>query len=189
MKKVLLITVTLICLIITRSAFADLTIEIIDTEKKVMRVSYSITDNLAGKRFLTYPSDGFDYATSSLKNISVIEKNTEQELDFVVVKAPKAQNYEALKIEYPNPIPKGGNYKLQISVEATTNGISIDSKGRHVFKYSTVHPTFFILPKGHAIVYSNFPVLVYEKQGKTVVQVKDSGNKDLLFKTRAGLVQ
>ena len=90
-----------------------------------------------------------------------------------------------LLVEYPNPVPKGGNYKLDVTIEAETEWISKDSKGKHVFTYKTGHVAFFVLPKGHAVVYSNYPVLVYERRGNTVLQVKESGTKELIFKTMA----
>ena len=185
MQKVFPAVFGLVCLLVSSFASADVTIEVTDLEKKIMRVSYSITDNSAGNRSWTWPDNGLTYANSPLQNVSVIEKNTEQELDFTVVNAPRSNTHQALKIEYPNPIPKGGNYKLEVTAEATTEGITVDAKGRYVFRYSTGHIAFFVLPKGHAIVYSNYPILVYEKKGRTVVQVKDPGTKDLLFKTRA----
>ncbi|WP_282016683.1 hypothetical protein [Marinifilum flexuosum] len=180
MKK---ITITLFFLVsISLHLFADVTIRIIDATKKIMRVTYTYTDSDAGANTLVFPTDGFPFANSPLKVISVIEKNTEQDLEYQVV---ERRNGQSVKVYYTSPIPNGGNYTIEITAEAKTDNISVDSQGRFVFTYETGSKAFFVLPQGHAVVYSNYPVLIYERKGSTVCHVRESGRKKLMFKTRA----
>ena len=184
MKKILFSLVFLLGFI-PNVTEADVTIRIVDLQSKIMRVTYTWIADVAGETYGIFPGgNGYEFASGPIKVISVIEKNTEQELDYEVVTAPKGGG-QSIKVIYPNPVPKGGNFKIEVTVEAKTNDISRDSKGRYVFTYRTAHVAFFVLPEGHAIVYSNYPVLVYERKGRTVVQVKETGMKKLIFKTRA----
>lgn len=184
MKRLVFLLVVTSALL-TQLAFADVTIRVTDLESKTMRVTYTWIADKAGSIKGIYPGGaGYGFASSPIRVVSVTEKNTEQDLDYQVVPAPQGGG-QSVRVIYPNPVPKGGNFRLQITVEAKTNDISRDSEGRYQFKYETGHIAFFVLPEGHAIVYSNYPVLVYERKGRTVVQVKESGRKDLIFKTRA----
>jgi|GEM_PF-1752622 len=169
------------------SIFADVIITIVDVDKKIMRVTYNLLFDQPGLTEFIFPSSGYEFASGPIKVIEVIEKNTEQKLEYEIIPAPEANTLQAVKFYFPNPIPKGGNYRVEITVEAQTNNITKDKQGRYVFTYTTSHDNaFFILPKGHAIVFCNYPVLVYERVGRTVVQViKGRGQKELMIKTRA----
>jgi len=186
-KRLLIIAISMLMVV----GFADVTISVPDLDQKIMRVTYTIVDKDAGDTGLVFPNDGYDFAAGDIKVISVTELNTEQELEYKIVRAPKNESKQAVDITYPNPVPKGGSFKIQVTVEAPSKYISKDSKGRYVFSYSTSHPNlFFVLPKGHAIVYANYPVLVYEKKGHTVVQVHFGNSysdkvQKVIFKTRA----
>ncbi len=179
MKKAICFALTVL-FIATTGVYADVTIRVTDTNKRIMRVTYLWTDSKAGAT--KFEAGPLLFASTPIKVISVIEKNTEQDLE---AKIFQKDGKQWLLVEYPNPVPKGGNYKLDVTIEAETEWISKDSKGKHVFTYKTGHVAFFVLPKGHAVVYSNYPVLVYERRGNTVLQVKESGTKELIFKTMA----
>ena len=169
------------------SIFADVIINIVDVDRKIMRVTYRLSYDEPGSTASIFPSSGYSFASGPIEVIEVIEKNTAQKLVYKIMPAPKANTLQAVKFYFPNPIPKGGNYIVEITVEAQTNNITKDEQGRYVFTYETSHNNaFFILPKGHAIVFCNYPVLVYEREGRTVVQVmKEKGRKELMIKTRA----
>jgi hypothetical protein len=170
-------------LTVLSSAHADVTIQIPDLGNKMMRVTYLFVQTESGSKEMT--TAALLFAKSPMKIIDAIEKNTDQELRSEVVPSKENPNLQAIRVIFPNPIPQGGNYKVEVTVEARTENISVDSEGRYVFTYSTGHEAFFVLPKGHAVVYSNYPVLVYERKGNTVLQVKEGGTKELIFKTRA----
>ncbi|BBO86148.1 hypothetical protein DSCO28_67140 [Desulfosarcina ovata subsp. sediminis] len=183
MKRILALATIILLVFLTNHALADVTIRVTNLPNRIMRVTYLwIYDKAGDTQFTTA---GLLFAKSPLKIVNVIEKNTEQELHAEVVSADKQPNAQAVRVTFPNPVPKGGNYKIEITVEAETDGISRDANGRYSFTYETGHIAFFVLPKGHAVVYSNYPVLVYERKGNTVLQVKESGKKKLIFKTRA----
>jgi hypothetical protein len=183
MKRNLSFVTIILFVVMTNHVFADVTIRVTDLPNRIMRVTYLWIYNKAGDTQFT--TGGLNFAKSPLKIVNVIEKNTEQKLHAEVVAAEKVPNSQAVRITFPNPVPKGGNYKIEVTVEAETDGIRRDANGRYAFTYETAHTAFFVLPKGHAIVYSNYPVLVYERKGNTVLQVKESGKKKLIFKTRA----
>lgn len=168
---------------IVSSAYADVTIQIPNLGNKMMRVTYLFVETQSGSKEMT--TAALPFAKSPMKIVDAIEKNTDQELRAEVVPSKENPNLQAIRVIFPNPIPQGGNYKVELTVEAQTENISVDPEGRYVFTYSTGHEAFFVLPKGHAVVYSNYPVLVYERKGNTVLQVKEGGTKELIFKTRA----
>jgi len=169
---------------ISFSASADVTLDIIDLHGKITRITNTINYNKEGIESAIFPSKGYKSFNKSLKVISAFEMNTEQEIDTKIIEY-NDKNYKSIELSFPNPIPKGGNYKIKLSVEGVTKNITQDKDGRYVFKYSTSGEVFFVLPEGHAIVYSNYPVLVYEKKKRTVVQIKGKNNKNIIIKSRA----
>jgi hypothetical protein len=179
---------------------AEVIVSIADLDNKVMRVTYNVTDNDAGKNSTVFPSNGYTFIKLNpededdkkddenieekydFKVISVTEKNSEQALAYEVI---EIADKPAIKVSYPNPVPAGGNYNLEVTVEAPTDNIAIDPEGRYEITYQTgLSSALFLLPKGHAVVYTNYPVLVHEKQGQTVVKVKQPGLKTIIIKTR-----
>jgi hypothetical protein len=156
MKRILAFVTIILLVVMTNHAFADVTIRITDLPNRIMRVTYLWIYNKAGDTQFT--TAGLKFAKSSLKIVNVIEKNTEQELQAEIIAAKQEPNAQAVRVTFPNPVPKGGNYKIEVTVEAQTDGISRDANGRYAFTYETIHTAFFVLPKGHAVVYSNYPV-------------------------------
>ncbi len=180
MKRIVL---TLIFLVFIKiSAFADVTIRVIDVKQKIMRVTYTWNCCIPGESSGVLPNLGYTFTKYPIKVISVIEKNTDQNIEFNIV---SKRNGQALELFYPNPIPKGGSYTIEVIIEAKTDNIKIDSEGRYVFNYETTHEAFFVLPEGHALVYANYPVLIYERKNSTACHINGTGKKNLIFKTRA----
>jgi len=167
--------------------FAKVIITVPNVDERIMQVTYLWEINIEGEAQCIFPNTGYDFAKGPIKVISVIEKNTEQELEYEVVEVvDDSKKKQAVKVFFPTPIPKGGSFAIEVTVTAKTDFISIDKDGRYVFEYETGHyDAFFVLPKGHAITYCNYPVLVYEKTGSTVVLVRGEGTKNLIFKTRS----
>ena len=168
MKKLLIIIA--LCLSVLNISFADVTIEIMNLSQKTMRVTYILEETLENSKDTTLPSNGFEFASGSIKVISVRELNTEQPLKYEIV---KKNNLEAVKIYYPNPLPKGGNYRIECIVEAQSAFINKTADGLYEFSYFTGNDAYFILPKDHAVVYSNLPIILYDKNGQIVVLVKE----------------
>mgnify|MGYP006300983337 FL=1 len=178
-------------------AEAKVTIEVLNPNEGKYQVTYELKVTKAHSTEYNFPRNGFLSRDRKIKVVSVKEKNTDQELKYEVVPA-KDKNGETVdgryvvKTKFVNPIPEGGNYILVYKVILyNKDDCYIDSDGRWLFQYSTGHDAFFILPEGHAVVYANYPVLVYEKASRTVLQQKpmtddndDYSYRKLIFKTR-----
>lgn len=167
MKKIALIIA--LCFLAVNISFADVTIEITNLNQKIMRITYVLEETTERADDTTLPSNGFEFASGSIKVISVMELNTDQKLKYEIV---KINNKQSVKIYYPDPLPKGGNYKIECIVEAKSGNIKKTADGLYEFTYTTGHDAYFILPGGHSVVYTNLPILLYDKDGRIVVLVK-----------------
>jgi hypothetical protein len=167
------------------SARADVTLEVMNAEKGVFRVTYEVTDETANAESFILPSalDTRDQRMGSrywgtftqMKIEKITERNTGQDLIGEIVETrADGQIHRQIRVRYVNPIPRGGHYKLSITFIAASPELCYrDNDGRVVLKYATSHDTFVILPLNHAPIYSSVPVLIYEKNRRTVLQAKD----------------
>lgn len=154
-------------------AIADkITIEISNLEEKTMMVTYTRTAKKAGLNEYVYPTKGYPF-TDELEVINVFENNTQQDLDYEIIQVRNSSARQTLKMLFSSPIPDGGSYEITTTVEGTSDNIVKELDGSYTFHYTTVHTAYFILPEGYAITYANYPILTYEKDGRTVVEVKD----------------
>lgn len=181
--------------IIANTAHAKVTIEVLNPEEGKYLVTYLLTASKAHSTEYTFPSNGLISQDKKVEVVSITEKNTDQEFEYEVLPAEKdgavVEGRYKVKAKFINPVPEGGNYIIEYKVILFNKSeCYIDKDGRWLFRYATGHDAFFILPKEHAVVYANFPVLVYEKKGRTVLQAKakkdNKGNtvlRTLIFKT------
>ena len=179
---------------IAKVTFADVVIRVPDLDKRILRVTYTVAFDEPGSTETVFPNEGFDFATGELKVIKVAEEETGAELLYKIVTSPNDTNLKYLKIYFLKPIPQPKGlfndekevYKVKLTVEAVSDKITKDKDGRYVFLYTTSQEnSYFVLPQGHVLVYCNYPVLVNEDAGQIFVQVKQTGKKNLIFKTRA----
>ncbi len=179
-------------------AEAKVTIEVLDPAEWKYLVTYELKATEAHSTEYLFPSvPGFKSKSKVLEVLSITEKNTDQEFEYEIIPSKDKdgapiEGFFQVKAIFINPIPQGGHYILEYKVILyNEEDCFIDKDGRWRFQYETAHDAFFVLPKGHAVVYSNFPVLIYEKRGRTVLQNKvqtDSKSKKkvrrkLIFKT------
>lgn len=177
---------TIICLAwfcVASSAKADVIIEVIEPKEGKFLVTYDLQAK--------YPDDAYSKTLSGFKShdkapevVSIVDKNTDEKFGHDIMPSMNANRF--VKGEYDimakyKPIPRGRHYYLEFKVFLYNKGDSfVDEEGRWVFQYKTSQKNaFFILPKNHAVVYSNLPVLVYEKKGRTVLHVKMKMLKEL----------
>lgn len=150
--------------------YASVTITVDDLSSGIMRVTYVYTMNNSGQTSDVYgASDGFSFASGPISVISVIDSKADIELEYELIEAENGG--EALKVYYMNPGSREKTHEIKITMEASTDDIYKDDEDRWVVKYVTAHIAFFIIPEDHAIVYCNFPILIYEKSGRTVVRI------------------
>ncbi|HHG74893.1 MAG TPA: hypothetical protein ENK22_07585 [Persephonella sp.] len=196
MNKKEFIILALYCLILTFKTSVATTIEILDLKTNLLRITETFYFSEPDKLKARFCSVSFSMLEDPVKVVSIIEKNTEQELDYdLIPKAGRNGKYWTcdklrslmLNIEFPNPVPHGGYYSVEVVLEgnSTNKYIYIDKKGRYVFKIPARGEIFFILPPNHTIVFSNYPVLIYEKKGRTVLHIENiKKTQTLIFKTR-----
>jgi len=184
---------TLMSLLLVLSAVtasAQVTIEPIDVDSGLLRVTYLVDHNEVGATSFVFPSNGYLFTNQPLSVIGVHEKNTQQELRHEVVPAaspgPGHAEAKSVRCLYTDPVPAGLGYKVEITIEARTDDISVEPDGRWVCSYETGWQTLnFVVPYGHALVYCNFPVLLSEVEGRTVARAqKSSEQQEVVFKTR-----
>jgi hypothetical protein len=187
-------SVCLVLLIGASVMTAEVMIQVPDVDSATMRVTYTVTaaagrsGTFGGARKETreyvFPTEGFSFASGPVTVGAVTESSSGKELAWEVVTAPGNASSEAIKIFYPHLLTRQGT-KTTFSVEARSRNVSKEDDGRFVFKYETSHKTTFEVPKGHRLVYTNYPVTLYEKDGLTYAEATSTERKSLLFKTRA----
>jgi len=175
-------------------AMAAVDIRIANVDSCIMELTYTIgataPSPLFGgeKRDFTFPSGGFDFATGPLTVVKAFETESGKELDWELVPAEDNAKYQAVELHYAHTLPSGNGTATTIVVRAKTANISKDSDGRCVIKYTTGQLATFQIPAGHRLVYTNYPVTLYERSGFTVADVPGTSGadrKELIFKTRA----
>jgi len=171
-------------------AAAAVDIRIANVDSCLMEVTYSIeaTSPLFGgeRKDFTFPSSGFDFASGPLTVVKAYETESGKELDWELVPAEDNAKYPAVELHYAHSL--GKTTPTTIVVRTKTSNISKDADGRCVIKYTTGQLATFQVPTGHRLVYTNYPVTLYERSGSTVAEVpgtSSSERKELIFKTRA----
>jgi len=177
---------------VVSSATAAVDIQIANLDSCIMELTYTIgapSPTFGGaKREFTFPSDGFDFATGPLTVVKAFETESGKEVDWELVAAENNSKYEAVELHYAHTLPSGNGTATTIVVRAKTANIGKDPDGRYIIKYATGQLATFRVPTGHRLVYTNYPVTLYEKAGLTVAEVPATSTterKELIFKTRA----
>ena len=179
---------TILCLAwfcITSSAKADVTIEVVEPKEGKFLVTYDLKAK--------YPEDAYHKTLRDFKSsdrapavVAITEKNTGREIKHDIV--PSMYDNKVIPGKYDitalynlTPIPRGWIYSLEFKVFLYNKEDSfVDEEGRWVFQYRTIQKNaFFIFPENHAVVYSNLPVQVYEKKGRTVLHAKTEMLKEI----------
>lgn len=168
-------------------AWADMRYEVIDLQKRAVRLTYEIEDDKAGNRVFYFPTGGFihDASMGVLEVESVFDLNSKQEQSFELTR-DQENGAPQLKITYSSPISQGHKKKLQIAVKVNMpmSLLSFDNQGRYQFTYETSHAFEFIIPQNHYVVYTSHPVLIFEKGDRVFLQQLDKTSRKLVFQTR-----
>jgi len=109
----------------------------------------------------------------SVEVLEITELNTNQTLPFsYVIPSGSARNSPELRdvtCYYPNPIPSGGNVRLLIRGRLAAESVFSGDEARIDLSYvSDNQEVLFILPPGFAVTYSSNPIIIYEKDSRTV---------------------
>lgn len=118
---------------------------------------------------VAYEGDWFH----SVEILEITELNTNQALPFsYVIPTGSARNAPDLRDVtwyYPNPIPSGGNVRLLIRGRIVSDAVFSGDEARIDLQYATDNQeVLFVLPIGFAITYSSNPIIIYEKDSRTV---------------------
>jgi len=174
-----------VALAVPYMAIGEVTVRVTNLEEKVISATYAWAAGNVGATEGIYPDpDGFDFAAGPVNVLSVIERNSGKSLKWEIVAARDNPLAQCVKVGYGEPIPDDHPFEVEITVEARTDNITQDSLGRFVFSYTTGHSATFVLPEGHALIYSNYPVLIDEHSGLLTVRAPQAAMKELVFKTR-----
>jgi len=172
-------------LVVPYTASGEVTVRVTNLDGKVISATYAWAAGNVGAAEGVYPDpDGFDFAAGPVTVKGVREKNSGRSLKWEIVPARDNPLAECVKVHYGEPIPDNRPFEVEITVEARSANITQDSLGRFVFSYTTGHAATFVLPEGHALVYSNYPVLIDEQSGLLTVRAPQVAMKELVFKTR-----
>jgi len=181
--------ITILCLALgtTTLATADVGLKVTDLDSCILEVTYTFNANAGPSdetREFIFPDSGFVFATGPISVKNVFETETGKELAWEVIAAPKNPTFQSVKVFYSHLLSVSGTPTTLI-VEAKSANIFKDAEGRYVFKYKTSHRMTFEVPDGHRLVYTNYPVTLYERDGHTYAEVASTERKNVIFKTRA----
>lgn len=169
----------IICLALfltTSVARANVTIEVLEPKEGKFLVTYEIYSDTPRSTGQTI--SGLVSTERPPEILSVMEQGAKKKLAYEILpmreKGGVFEGKYRVRAKYATPIPQGQHYILEYRIILyNMENCYVDPEGRWVFQYETTHSEIlFILPKGHAIVNSNFPALIYEKGDRVVVQAK-----------------
>ena len=108
----------------------------------------------------------------SVEILEITELNTNQSLPFSYVlpsgEARSMPDLQDVVWYYPNPIPSGGNVRLLVRGRLVSEAVYRGDSTRIEFSYASNDEVLFVLPIGYAVTYSSNPIIVYEKDLRTV---------------------
>ncbi len=159
------------------SGWADVTFEVLDADKRLVRLTYDLEDRQAGNQTFLFPERGFIHEgdKESFKVESVVNPDRQEHLDFWIEYMPDT-GYPRLKIRYNTPIKQGNSQPLRVVVHTilSKEEVYIDALNRLVLSYETSHPIVFVLPKGFMLTETNQPVWLYEKEERKFAAQRDT---------------
>lgn len=116
----------------------------------------------------------------SVEILEVTELNTNQTLPFsYVIPTGSARSMPDLRDVvwyYPNPIPSGGKVRLLIRGRLASSAVFSGDETIVEFSYFSNDEVLFILPIGYSVTYSSNPIIIYEKDSRTVASFPRSGS-------------
>lgn len=179
--------IPLIALLCVFTAQAKVTYEVVDVATRAVELTYDVEDAMTGNQVFLFPSGGFvhDDTQGDFQVLSVFDMSTQEELSYEI-KRVQSNNNPQLKITYTKPVPKNNSKQLRIRVRLNVPAAEMgeDNAGRTFFAYETSHPFEFVLPENHYLVYSNVPVIVFERESQIVLLNDNTKLRNIVFKTR-----
>ncbi len=165
-------------------ALADFTLEIGDKPNEVFFLwqgTYSTEggqfDNLA-----RVPALKMAYQKDLIEEIEILEVrelDTDQPLPFNYVSkgnAAAGSKLQDVVWYYPNPIPRGGRARVQIRGRMVAPKVYTGSGSMIEVKFESMEDVFVVAPVGFSLTYCNIPIIVYEKNARTVASFKASAD-------------
>ncbi|MDP8244015.1 MAG: hypothetical protein P9L94_08045 [Candidatus Hinthialibacter antarcticus] len=179
--------IPIIALLFAITAQANVTYEVVDVASRAVELTYDVEDALTGNQVFLFPSGGFihDDTQGDLEVLSVFDMSTQEELNYEI-KRVQVNNNPQLRIMYTKPVPRNSKKQLRIRVRlnAPSAEIGEDNAGRTFFAYETSHTFEFIMPDNHYLVYSNVPVIVFERESQIVLRNDNTKMRNIVIKTR-----
>ncbi len=186
MRVLLNVSVFVLCFAL--NGWTDLTMEVLDVEKRAVRLVYEIADDKEGHEGTVFPQGGFihDATAGQFRVESVVDVSNNLELDYQVL-LDKKTDAPFLQIPYKFPIPKDGKKVLRITVKVNLPKrlMGIDKSGKIYYACETSHRFQFVIPKDQYIVYSNHPVTLAENNGQVIVTQTADQYRTIMIQTRA----
>lgn len=168
------------------SAQATVTMKLNDFSSRAVELIYEVEDTLVGNRKFIFPQQGFinDDRMGEMEVISVFDKSTSEELSYRVIRDEQS-NLPKISINYEDPVEAGKRKVLRIHVlvHLPASEIGLDKRDRYFFSYETSHPFEFVLPEGHMVVYSNQPILVFEREEDIILFNNETESRTIVIKT------
>ncbi|MBN2326116.1 MAG: hypothetical protein JXR73_03110 [Candidatus Omnitrophica bacterium] len=178
----------ILTLFVLSPSWSDMRYEALDAQLRSVRITYEIDDNKAGNKIFIFPTGGFihDATAGNFEVESVFDIAAKRELEYVIQR-DKETGLPQVKITYADPIPPGKSKTLQIAVKVNMpeSMLYCDANGRYCFRYETSHKFEFLIPKDHYLVYTNQPVLLFEKGDVIIVQQLDDKFREIVIQTRS----
>lgn len=179
--------IPIVALLFAVTTQAKVTYEVLDVATRSIELTYDVEDGLPGNQVFLFPSGGYihDDTQGDIEVLSVFDLSTQEELNYEI-KRVQANNNPQLRVTYTKPVPKNNKKQLRIRVRLNAPAAEIgeDSAGRTFFAYETSHTFEFIMPENHYLVYSNVPVIVFERESQIVLRNDNTQMRNIVIKTR-----
>jgi hypothetical protein len=178
----ILMTSLAVVFALSATVFAELTLETGENPGELYFLWQDTLTSSGARSHRLSEMSAFTYGYSkaliqSLEILEVRELDTDQELRFnyVVPKnSPEEKTLRDVVWYYPNPIPSGGRVRVQIRGHMVAPRVYRSEPDKVEINYESREGTFVIIPLGYALTYANNPVIVYEKNARTVCSFRNS---------------
>lgn len=172
---------------LTGSSFAAIRFELLNMEKREVRIIYELEDTLAGNKVFLFPEEGMHHDSTVgdfvVESIFDIDTKREQAYEVELVEKTKLPR---VKITYDEPIKENEKKVLQISfrLNLPKEMLIVDNQGRVTLDYETSHAFEFLTPIGYYLVFTNQPVWLFEKGNQVIVQQLDKKSRKITLQLR-----
>jgi hypothetical protein len=163
---------------------AKVTVDILDPAEGKYLVTYEVSLPDANSIF---PSNGSPSKDQPLEVRSLIRKDSGVPVEYEILQFKDRSNKPVegrytIQSKHAKPKKTWSTFEYQL-VLCNKSDCYIDSEGRLILLYETAQDATFVVPEGRTMLSANYPVVVIEQDGKTLLQQdQPKENKNALMR-------